>query len=125
MHRLRIGDLLTHKHRVIDLDNLIACQHTCPFRRTIANDILYTDGVLTNGKLNADARERAPQVIVGNLTVTGCDIDRMGIELTQDLGHRLLHQVIDVHSIHILIVDDMQQVVELVTAGVDDVQAVA
>ena len=49
----------------------------------------------------------------------------MGIELCQDLRHRLLHQIIDIHGIDILIVDDMKQVVEFVTAGVDDVQPVA
>ena len=48
----------------------------------------------------------------------------MGIEFTQDLRHRLLYQVVDVHGIDILVVDDVKQVVEFVTAGVDDVQSV-
>ena len=125
MHRLGIGDLLTDKHGVIHLYDLITSQHASPFRRTVADDILYADRILTDGELDTDTRERAAQIVVGNLTVTGGDIDRMGIKFCQDLRHRLLHQVVDVHGIDILIVDDMKQVVELITAGVDDVQPVA
>ena len=125
VHRLGIGDLLADKDGVIDLHDLITSQHTSPFRRTVADDILHTDRILTDGKLDTDTRERATQIVVGNLTVTSRDIDRMRIEFCQDLRHCLLHQIVDVHGIDILIVDDMKQVVELVTAGVDDVQPVA
>ena len=86
---------------------------------------MHTDGVLTDGKLDTDTKERAAQVVVGNLAITGTDVNRMGIELSQNLRHGFLNQLVDVHRIHILIVDDMEQVVELVTTRVDDIQAVA
>ena len=49
----------------------------------------------------------------------------MWVELSQYLWHGFLHQVIDVDRIHILIINDMQQVVQLVAAGIDDAQTVA
>jgi hypothetical protein len=49
----------------------------------------------------------------------------MGIELGQDQRHSLLNQIVDVNRIHILIVNDVEQVVELVTTRVNDVQAIA
>ena len=57
VHGLLVGDFLTDKDRVVDLDNLIASQDTCTFGRTVADDILHTDGVLTDGELNTHTRE--------------------------------------------------------------------
>ena len=54
MHGLLVGDFLTDEHRVIDLDNLIACQQSGTFGRTVADDILHADGVLTDGELNTN-----------------------------------------------------------------------
>ena len=125
VHGLGIGTDLAYEDGVVDLDNLIACQHTSALCRTIADDILHTDGVLTDGELDTDAKERATQVVVSNLSLTSRDVDGMGVELSQNLRHGLLHQVIDVDRIHILIVNDVEQVVEFVTARIDDVQSVA
>ena len=125
VHGLFVGDLLAYKYRVVDLNNLVTCQDTCPLCRAIANHILHTDGILADGELDADAGERTPQIIVGNLAVAGRDIDRMRIELAQDLRHCLLYQIIDIHRIHILVVDDVKQVVELIAAGIDDIQSVS
>ena len=125
VHGLLVGNLLTYKGRIVNLNNLIASQHTGTLGRTITNHVLHTDGVLTDGKLDTDAKERAAQVVVGNLAITGTDVNRMGIELSQNLRHGFLNQLVDVNRIHILIVDDMEQVVELVTTRVDDIQAVA
>ena len=125
VHGLLVGDFLTNKDGVVDLDNLIARQHTGTFRRAIADDVLYTDGVLTDGELDADARERAAQVVVGNLAFAGCDIHGVRVKFTENLGHGLLNEVVHIDGIDVLVVDDMQQVVELIAAGIDDVQPVA
>ena len=49
------------------------------------------------------------------LTVSSRMINSMGF----------LYQVVDVHRVHILVVDDAEQVVQTVAAGIDDVQTVA
>ena len=40
----------------------------------------------------------------------------MRIELRQNLRHSLLNKVYHIDGVHILVVDDIQQVVQLVTA---------
>ena len=81
--------------------------------------------VLTDGELNTYARERATQVVVGHLHVFRRDIDGVGVQFRQNLWHRLLYEVVDVDSIHIFVFHDVQQVVELVAARIDDAQPVA
>ena len=49
----------------------------------------------------------------------------MRIEFRQDLRHGLLDQIVDIDSIYILIVDNMQQVVQFIAAGIDDTQPIA
>ena len=114
VHRLFIRHFLADKHRVVHLDDLVASKHACPFCRTVTNDILYTNRILTNRELNADARERPAQVIIGNLSLASRDIDGMRVKFTQDLWHGLLHQVVDIDRIDILVVNDVEQVVEFV-----------
>ena len=75
VHGLLVGHLLTHKHRVIHLHNLVASQHTSTLCRTIAYHILHTDGVLTDGELDTNAKERTAQIVVGYLAIAGTDID--------------------------------------------------
>ena len=125
MHGFGIGTYLTNKDRIVHLHNLVASHHASPFSRTVTDDILDPDGVLTDNELNADTEERATQVVVGNLPFTRRDIDGMRIELCQDLGHGLLHEIIDVNRIHILVIDDVEQIVQLVTTRIDDTQPIA
>ena len=75
VHGFLIGHLLTHEHRVVDLNNLVASHHTSPLSWSVADDILHTDGVLADGKLDTDAREGTLQVVVGNLYVLGSNVD--------------------------------------------------
>ena len=49
----------------------------------------------------------------------------MRIELAENLRHGLLDEVVHIDGIDILVVDDMQQVVEFVATGIDDVQPIA
>ena len=49
----------------------------------------------------------------------------MWVKICQDLRHRLLHQVVDVDGVHILVINDVQQVVQLIAAAIDDAQTVA
>ena len=125
MHGLSVGTDLTHENGVVDFYNFVASQHTSTLSRTIADDILHTDGILTDGELNTNTKERTTEIVIRNLTLTGRDVDGMGIELCQNLGHSFFHQVVDIDRIHILIVNNMEQVVEFVTARIDDVQSVA
>ena len=49
----------------------------------------------------------------------------MRVEFRQYLWHGLFHEVVHVDRVDILVVDDVQQVVELISACVDDIQSVA
>ena len=81
MHRLLVGNFLADKHRVVDLYDLISRNQTSTLCRSVADDILHADGILTDGKLNADARKRTLQVVGGYLYILGSDVGGMGIEL--------------------------------------------
>ena len=49
----------------------------------------------------------------------------MGVQIGEYLRYGLVNQRIQVDGIHILVVNDVQQVVEAVAARIDDVEAVA
>ena len=53
VHCLFVCHFLTNEHRVIDLYDFVACQHASTLCRSIANDILHADGILTDSKLDA------------------------------------------------------------------------
>ena len=125
VHRFLVSTNLPDEGGIVDLDNLVASHHTSTFCRTIADDILYTDGILTDDKLDTDAEEGTAQIIVGNLSFTRCDIDRVGIELCQNLGHSLFHEIVNIDRIDILIINDMKQIVQLITTRIDDVKSIA
>ena len=125
VHGFLVGERLTRKGLVIDHDNLVASNDASTLGRTVADNLLHVERVLTDGELDAHAGERAAQVVVGLLHVLGRDIDGVGVQLGEYLGHSLLDEVVDIDRVHILVVDDVQQVVELVAAAVDDAQAIA
>ena len=125
MHSLLVGQALTSKHRVVDGDNLIASQHASLLGRTLADDVLHTQGVVTNHKLDTHTRERAAQVVIGGLHILRRDIGGMRVKLCQNLGHSLLHQVGHIDGIDILVINDIEQVVQFVAARIDDAQPVA
>ena len=116
MHGLLVGDHLAHEGLVVDAHNLVTGQQTGLFRRTVGDDVLHVDGVLTDGKLNAYSREGTLQVVIGYLNVLRGDIHRVGIQLRENLRHGTLHQVFHVDGIHILVIDNLQQTVQLITA---------
>ena len=80
---------------------------------------------MADGKLNAYPRERATQVVIGYLYVLGGDIYAVRVQLCQYLRHGFLYQVVDVYRIDIAVVYQMQQVVQLVAAAIDDAEPVA
>ena len=125
MHRLLVGNFLADEHRVVDLYDLISRNQASTLCWAIADDILHADGILTDGKLNADAGERTLQVVGGYLYILGSDVGGMRIELRQDLRHSFLNKVIHVDSVNIHIVDVMEQIVEFAAIRIDDAQPVA
>ena len=125
MHGLFVCHFRADKRLIIHLDNLIASNQSCTLCRAVANHILHTDGIVADGELDAHARERALQVIVGNLHILGGNIDRMRVELRENLRHSLLDHIVDIDGIHILIVDNMQQIVEFIATRIDDIQPMA
>ena len=54
VHSLLVRHLLAHKGFAVDTHNLITSQQSCTLSRTIADDILYMNRILTNRKLDTD-----------------------------------------------------------------------
>ena len=124
-HGLLVGHLLAHKRFAIHTHDFVSGDKPRPFRRTVSDNVLHSYSVLTNGEFYSHSRERALEVVVGSLHVLRTDIHRVWVEFGQYLRHGFLHQLVDIHRIHILVVDDMQQVIEFVATRVDDAQSVA
>ena len=125
MHRLFIGHFLAHKRLVVHTDDLVASYDPCLFCRSAGDDVLHTHGVVAYHELYTYAGERAAQVVSGRLHVFGADVDRVGVKFGEDLWQGLLHKVVHVYTVHILVVNDAQQIIETVAASVDDIETVA
>ena len=80
-HGHLVGYLLAHERLAVDLHNLVASNESRALGRTVRDDVLHVDGVLADGELDADAEERAFQVVVGLLHVLGADVDGVRVEL--------------------------------------------
>ena len=117
-------NFLTNEFLSINSYNLVSGKETGTFCRSIGNDILDMNCILANDKLNAHTEERAFKV-VNNILSFGCrDIRRMRVEFRHYLRNSLFYKVIDIDSINILIVNDMKQVIQTITARINDVQSV-
>ncbi len=125
VHGLFVGDLLAHEALAVDHHDLVAGEHASLLGRSVLDDVLHSDGVLSDGELDAHAREAAFEVVGGSLHVLGGDVDRVGVELAEDDRDGLVDKRVDVDLVDVLVVDDAQEVVEPVAAVVDDGQPVA
>ena len=83
------------------------------------------NGIFADGKLNTHTKERSFQVVIGLLHILRRDIDRMWIQLRQDLGNGFLYQVVHVDSVHILVIHYVEQIVQFIAARIDNAQAIA
>ena len=81
VHGFFVGQCLTRKLLVVHLHNLIAGYQARTLGRTVLDDVLHMQGVLSDGELDAHARERSLQVVVGYLHILGRDIDGVGVQL--------------------------------------------
>ena len=124
-HRFLIGHHFPHEGFVVNHHDFVACQDACTLGRTVLNDVLYMDSVLADGELDAHTRERSLQFLVGCLHVLGTDVYAMRVQTRKNLRHGILHKRVKIHLVHILIVDDVQQVVDSVGTRIDDVQSVS
>ena len=125
MHRLLRGDFLAHERLAIDCHNLVAGYHAATLCRTVGNHILHMYRILAYGELDADAVERALQIVVARSHFLGAHIHRMRIELCQNLRNGFLHYLVDINAIYILVVDDVEKIRQTVRFAVDDIQLVA
>ena len=116
VHGLGIGHLLAHKGLAVYHHYLVAGKKTGTVGRTVLDHVLYAHGVLADHKLYAYTREGTFQVVRGHLHLVGADVHGVGVELGQYQGHGFLHQVVKIHTVHILVVDDVEQVVQTVAA---------
>ena len=119
LHRFVVGHNLAHESRVVDFHNAVARHDAYLFGRTTGNDIADVNGVLLNGELHTDTAEATSQVVVHGLQVLGRDIGRVGVQFSQNLWHGIFYQFAHVHGVHILVIDDAEQAVQLVRVVAD------
>ena len=81
MHGLLVGNHLAHKRFAVHAYNLVAGKHARLFGRTVLDNVHHVNGVLAYVELNADARERALQVVVGCLHILRAHVGGVWVEL--------------------------------------------
>lgn len=124
-HGFLVSYDLAYERLSVYAHNLVAGKDACLFSRAVLYYALHVYGVVSYDKLNAHARERAFQVVGGLLYVLRADVDRVGVEVRQNLRYGLVDERVDVNRVNILVVYDVQQIVQAVAARVYYVQAVA
>ena len=124
-HSLLVGHYLAYERFAVDAHNLVAGDDASALSRSVLHHVLHADGVLAYGELDAHARERTLQVVGHSLRILSRDIDGVGVEVGKNLRNGDVDERVDVYLVHILVVDDVQQVRESVRTRVDDIQSVA
>ena len=125
MHGFLVGDDLAYERLAVYRHNLVASQQAGLFGRSVLYHILHVYGVISDHKLDAHTAERSFQVVGGSSHILGTDVNGVWVQLREDERYRLVYQRVDIHRIHILVVDDVQQVVEPVASAVDDIEPVS
>ena len=105
--------------------DFIACYYASTLGRTVSNDILHMDSILSNDEFDADTTEWTLEIIGSLLRLFRWDIDRVRVQFGQYLRDSFLHQVIDIDGIDILIIDDMQEIIESVATRIDDIETIS
>ena len=92
MHSFFVRHNLSNEEAVVDGHDFVACQQSGSFSRSVLDDTLHVDGVFANDKLNAYTREGASQVVCCSLYVLCGNVDRMRIEVGENLWNGLFHE---------------------------------
>ena len=87
--------------------NLVACQDACFLGRSVLHHVLNMNGVLANGELYANARERSFKIVGYSLRILSADVDRVRVEIGKNLRYGLVNKRVDVHLVHILVFNEM------------------
>ena len=83
------------------------------------------DSVVLDGELDTDTAETAFQFRCHFFQVLCRNVSRVGIQFCQNLWHCLFHKVGHVDGVHILVIDNAQQSIQLVRRAVDNAESVA
>ena len=125
VHCFLRGALFAYEGFAVNLHDLIASQHSSLLGRTSSYNVLHLYGIVVYYELYADAVEGAFQVIACALSVLCWDINGMRVKFCQYFRHGIFNEVVDIDCVNILVINDMQQIIYLVAAGINDVKTVA
>ena len=103
----------------------VARQQAYLLGRSTVDDGHHIDRILLHHEAHAYTAERTTEVIIGLLGILHAQIAAVRIKFLEDAWHGILHQLRHVDGIHIVVVDNLQQVAQLVGTCVDDAQSVA
>ena len=112
-HHLTIAYLGACCYRVVNHDNLVTRHQPDLFAGAAGDDLHHANGVVDHDKRDADATERAVQVVSSRLQVLGTEVVRVRIKVAQDLGNAQFYQVVQVSGVHIVLCDKVKDSVEL------------
>ena len=103
-----VGDALSDRHGVIDLDDLVTGHQSDFFRRTVDDDLHHVDGVLDELEGHADAVEGALQGFGHGGNVLGGDVGGVRVQLFEHLVDGSVGQRVEVNGIHVHGVDGVE-----------------
>ena len=90
--------------------------------RSAGNHMYHTDGVVEQKELDTDARETTIEPLHGSFRLAGGDVDRVRVEFLQNLWKGFFDEIVHVHPVHILVIDDVKQISQFVSRAIHDAQ---
>ena len=121
-HGLFVCQAFACKKTVVDHHNAVACHQAHFLGRSAGNHAVYVYRVFLNGELDAYTAEAAFKFGINLLQFLCGDVGGVGVEFRQYLRHGLLYQIGHVDGIHILVINNTQQGIQLVGRAIDDSQ---
>ena len=124
-HRRGVGYDLAGVCFPVDGNDAVVGHQADVFRRPARQDADDTHRVVINGELHANARKASFEPFHRSLHVFRRRVCRVRVQLPEDLRHGLFNKVRDIDLVHILGINDVQEVVDFIARSIDDIQSVA
>ena len=111
-----LGDFFAHGCGVVDRHDAVTRHESNPGSRTARDDLDDTHGIIHEFKLDTDVAHRAAHALGRCLELLGTHVTRVGVQVAQDFGDAHLDEVLEVGRVHIVLIDEAQDGVDLTVA---------
>ena len=110
------------KVHAVGADYAVACQQSHFLGRTTMYHAHHGDRIVLHAETDAYTREGTFKVFVGCLHIFHRDVDGVWVQFGNNLGHGQFHKRVHIHGIHVVVVNQLEQVVYLAAACVCDAE---